>query len=59
MKVVGWRHKTIIHCVWLAVTKEVADEMLKAGLEVLNIPWKDRHECFEEIEAEITYNEVT
>lgn len=63
MKVYGWRHKQDTYCAWLCHSKDGADEMLRAWLannNLSNLSWADRHKYFEEIEAELTYeDEVT
>lgn len=59
MKVYGWRHKRDKYCVWMSDDKKAVDVMLKGWLNYIRSPWDDRFERFEEIEAEIEYNEVT
>lgn len=57
MKVYGWRHKQDKYCVWLCNSKDGAGEMLRAWLANNYLYWAERHKYFEEIEAEITYED--
>jgi len=61
MKVYGWRHKQDKSCVWLCNNKDGAGEMLRAWLANNHIDWyldwAERHKYFEEIEAELTYED--
>lgn len=60
MKVYGWRHKRDMYCVWLSNDKNAVDDILKGWLNFVHILWDDRLKYFEEIEAELTYeDEVT
>lgn len=57
MKVYGWRHKRDKYCVWMSDDKKAVDAMLNGWLNSIGSPWDDKFVCFEEIEAEITYED--
>lgn len=57
MKVYGWRHKSNASFIILTSDSESTNLVLEAWLRSIGIKWENRFKHFEEIEAELTYED--
>lgn len=57
MKVYGWRHKDNTSFTILSGDMESTNLVLRAWLKSVEIKWENRFNHFEEIEAELTYED--
>lgn len=57
MKVYGWRHKSNTSFTLLSNEREATNHVLKTLLKSVGVEWDNRHKHFEEIEAELSYED--